>query len=70
MIPHRVECLVHSLGLQVVLLEPGLGMLLADALLLVQEVDKGVRVLAPLAENLVSGLDINLQDSIGIANLK
>lgn len=40
MVPDRVEGLVHSLGLDI-LLEPGLGVLLADGLILVQEVDQG-----------------------------
>ena len=69
-VPDRVEGLVHSLGLDVILLEPGLGVLLADGLILVQEVDQGVGVLAPLAKDLVSRLDMNLQDATRIANLK
>ena len=67
--PHGVERLVHGLGLHIVLLEPGLGMLL-PVLLLVQEVDQGVGVLAPLAEDLVSRMDVHLKNSLDIANLK
>lgn len=69
-IPDRVEGLVHSFGLDVVLLEPSLGMLLPEALLVVQEVHQGVGVLAPLSKDLVSGLDMNLKNAIRIANLE
>ena len=53
-IPQRVESLVFSPGLHVVLLEPGLGVALPGALLLVQEVHQGVGVLTSSSKELLS----------------
>lgn len=53
-VPNWIKGLVHSLGLKVILLEPGLGVLLANALFLVQEVDQGIGILTSLAKKLAS----------------
>ena len=45
-------------------------MMMMECEVVPQEVDQGVGVLAPLAKDLVSRLDMNLQDATCIANLK